>query len=499
MSLRKVVAVVGTAVAALGLAAPSEAAAPPQTWTPCTKLAPSWPKSAGTAAECTTVRVPVDYARPDGPAMEIAVDRIPAADPAHRRGVLVLNPGGPGGTGIATPEQIRTSRLGELGKYYDLIGFDPRGTGYSAQVDCQALGGGPEPQPGESEKDKALARIRWRADKYAGCAAKAPDLAGSLGAVTIARDVDRIRQALGEQQIDYFGISWGTALGAAYRSLFDEHVGRMAIDSVLPPALDLDRFEAAETKARDANLHRFAGWLADRDAVLHLGSTADQVVSTVVALRDELEAHPRQVDQDGRKYELNGAWTVNQIGSLSPDWGYAASALAAVREGKNPPPDPHGASSAAAGFGWDEPRPYGINRFVQHAVNCADATGTRDLAQMWRDFSALQARYPLSTLDEPTYAGSCVDWPYAGKNVDYRPGRSRLQLIGHQYEAVTPYGAAQEMQQRIGGALLTVQDDVHGSLSTLPCASKVVRFFETGEPATGSCAGGPIPEPRPVP
>jgi pimeloyl-ACP methyl ester carboxylesterase len=449
------------------------------------------------------VTVPVDYAKPDGRTMEIAVDRIPASDTAHRRGVLVLNPGGPGGTGMAMPELIRASRLGELAKYYDLVGFDPRGTGYSAQVDCQALSGQPEPQPGESEKDQALNVIRWRGDKYAGCAAKDPEFARSLGAVTIARDVDRVREALGEKKISYFGISWGTGLGATYRSLFDEHVDKMAIDSVLPPEMDLDRFDWTESKALDENQHRFAGWMAERDAALHLGATADQVLTTVRALVDELKAHPRTIIQNGKPLTLNEVWAFNQMVATSPGWGPAASALAAVHAGKDPAPPAQAKESAtlpaAEGLGWDEGRPYALNRYVQHAVNCADTTSTRDLDQVWRDFQARQARYPLTTSGEPGYAGSCVDWPYTGKNIDYRPGHSPLQIIGHRYESVTPYQGALEMQQRIGGSVLTVGDDVHGSLAMIPCASKLVTFFETGSPITDSCDGPPIPEPKPVP
>ncbi|WP_328604277.1 alpha/beta hydrolase [Amycolatopsis sp. NBC_00345] len=495
MSLHKVAAVVSVALVALGLATPADAAASPLTWTPCTQLAASWPKQAGTSAECAMVTVPVDYAQPDGRTMQIAVDRIPASDPAHRRGVLVLNPGGPGGTGVWMPELIRTSKLAELAKYYDLVGFDPRGTGYSAQVDCQALGGQPEQRPGQSEKDYAFEVIHWRATKYAGCEEQDPGLASSLGAVTMARDVDRIREALGEPKISYFGVSWGTALGAAYRSLFDEHVDKMAIDSVLPPEMDLDQFEGQETKALDANAHRFAGWMAQRDAVLHLGATEEQVVATEHAIIDELTAHPRVVDGG----TLNGTWAQNQAGSTSPGWGAAASALAAVHAGKDPAPSAQAGKPAADMLGWEEKRPYTMNRYVQHAVNCADTTSSRDLDQVWRNFEALQARYPLAVGDAPIYAGSCVDWPYTGKNIDYRPGRSPLQIIGHRYESVTPYEGALEMQQRIGGSVLSVGDDVHTSLAQIPCASKLVTFFENGRPITDSCDGAPIPEPKPVP
>ncbi|MFE0019762.1 alpha/beta fold hydrolase [Amycolatopsis sp. NPDC059021] len=498
MVLRKMVAIAGAALAALGLTVPAEAAQASPTWMPCTQLASSWPKTAGTSAECTTVTVPVDYARPDGRSLQLAVDRIPASDPAHRRGVLMLNPGGPGGTGMSMPELIRTSKLGELGKYYDLVSFDPRGTGFSGQVDCQGLGGEPRPQPGQSEKDYLATWITWHSDIYGGCAAKDPEFAAHLGVETIARDLDRVREALGERKIDYFGISWGTGLGAAYRSLFDDHVGRMAIDSVLPPNMDLDHFEADETKARNDNLLRFAGWMAERDAVLHLGTTGDQVYATELALSAELKAHPRTVVVNGQTLELNDTWVQNMASSLSPDWGYGASALAAVQAGKNPPARQPKAATTA-GFGWDEKRPYTLNRFVQHGINCADTTGTRDLDQVWQEFSALRKQYPMSNADVPVYAGSCVQWPYAGKNFDYRPGRSDLQIIGHRYESVTPYAGAWEMRQRIGGSVLTVQDDVHGSLAGLPCASKVVRFFETGVPANDSCDGAPIPEPVPVP
>ncbi|MFD9892867.1 alpha/beta fold hydrolase [Amycolatopsis sp. NPDC059027] len=497
MFLRKMAAVTGAAVAVLGVATPAEAASPSLNWAPCTKLAPSWPEKAGTSAECATVTVPVDYAHPDGRTTGIAVDRIPASDPAHRRGVLVLNPGGPGGTGMAMPEMIRTSKLGELAKYYDLVSFDPRGTGYSGQIDC-SIAGRPQP-PGESEKDKVLGRIRWHAGKFGDCAAKDPEFTSSLGAVTIARDVDRIRQALGEDKIDYFGVSWGTALGAAYRSLFDGHVGRMAIDSVLPPDLDLDRIDAAATKAVEDDAHRFSGWMAERDAVLHLGTTADQVFATGIALRDELAAHPRQVVQNGHTYTVDGIWVASQLSTTSTRWGYAASALAALRAGKNPPADPGDSNAATTGLSWDEKRPTTLNGFVQHAVNCADATGTRDLEEMWRGFTKLRAQYPVATTgSEPVYSGSCVNWPYAGKNVDYRRGHSRLQLIAHRYESVTPYQGALDMRQRVGGSVLTVDDDAHGSLINLPCASKVVRFFETGQPAVGSCDGAPIAEPQPV-
>jgi pimeloyl-ACP methyl ester carboxylesterase len=413
--------------------------------------------------------------------------------------VLVLNPGGPGGTGMSMPEHIRTSRLGELAKYYDLVGFDPRGTGYSGQVDCQALAGAPEPRPGESPKDQALDQIRWRGTRYAGCAAQDPEFAGSLGAVTIARDVDWIREALGERKINYFGVSWGTALGATYRSLFDEHVDKMAIDSVLPPDLDLDRFDQVETKAHDEDLHRFAGWMAQRDGVLHLGGTADEVVATELAMYRELKAHPRQVVQNGAPVTLDEVWVFNEAGATSPGWGPAASALAAVHAGKVPAPSARPAEPAAAGLGWDEKRPYALDRYVQHAVNCADTTSKRDLDQVWDDHTAIQARYPLSAGDQPGYAGSCVDWPYLGKHIDYRPGHSPLQLIAHRYESVTPYQGALEMQRRIGGSVLTVGDDVHGSLAKLPCASKVVRFFETGVPSTDSCDGAPSTEPQPVP
>jgi hypothetical protein len=279
--------------------------------------------------------------------------------------------------------------------------------------------------------------------------------------------------------------------------MFDEHVDRMAIESVMPVHYDTSAFDAAQAAASDAGSHRFAEWISHYDNVLHFGKTGDEVYRALLALRDQLDAHPHMVGSGKDAYSLDGSWVLAGMTALTNRWAYVAGAFADLRDGKDPAPEPRpGKASGASGSGsgWDEQYPVGFNRVVEHAVNCNDATGTRDLEQAWREHESIEKRYPVGG-GFLFYLGSCVHWPFEGKNPDYRPGASPLQLVGHRYEPVTPYPLAVEMQRQIGGSLLTVEDDLHTSLSTLPCAEKAVHFFETGEPITASCPGAQVKEP----
>jgi pimeloyl-ACP methyl ester carboxylesterase len=471
------------------------AAAPPS-WTTCKDLAPEWPKSGGTKAECTSVEVPLDHARPVGRKLTIAVSRLPATDQAHRRGVIVLNPGGPGGMATTMPQELADSELGALNKEFDLVGFDPRGVGFTGPAGCRAVYSAP-PLDSPPTKENFLAHADGEGQAYADCAAADPEFFRTLSTRSIAQDMDDIRQALGEEKIGFYGMSWGSGLGAAYRTMFDQHVDRMAIESVMPPHLDLSEFDAAQAAAAEADSHRFAEWIGRYDTVLHFGKTGDEVYRSLLALRDRLDAHPHLVGSGEDAHSLAGGWVLGNMIAPETQWADSAEALADVRDGKDPAPEPqpgNAAVTAGSGLGWDERFPVGFNRFVEHAINCNDATGTRDLEQVWRDHEALRQRYPVGGAFL-FYAGSCVHWPFEGKNLGYRPGASPLQLVGHRHEIVTPYVLAQQMQRQIGGSLLTVEDGLHTSLSSLPCAEKAVHFFETGEPITASCPGAPIEEP----
>ncbi|MBB4686437.1 alpha/beta fold hydrolase [Amycolatopsis jiangsuensis] len=441
-------------------------------WTPCRDIADGWPAE-DQRTECASISVPVDYAKPDGRTFDLAVSRIKAT--GSRDGVVLTNPGGPGASGMDMPRSLLNTKAAGIGVHHDLIGFSPRGVGYSAGLSCRHDDA--EPDPSLSDKEKARFESEKNAQHYQDCVAKDPEFMANLTTANVARDMDRIRQALGEDRIGYYGISWGTALGAEYRTLFDDHVDAMLLDSVVSPVFDLTRTDHDQMAALENSFHDFAGWLAGNDRVYHFGATKEAATQALLDLRANA-ADREEVD--------------NLLTQRRPDWPESAGKLVELRSGaKVSSAVPGPATADRTGFDWHDPNP-GFNPDQEDALLCNEATGTRDFETAWRNHLALSAELPIAG-SHGQYDGKCAGWPLPTTPWHFTPGKSPLQLVGHTYESVTPFSWAQEMHARIGGSLLTVEDDIHGSLSLLPCASKAVEFFDTGKTSDSTCPGLPIP------
>ncbi|GIG61508.1 peptidase [Longispora fulva] len=186
--------------------------------------------------ECATLRVPLDHARPDGRTIGIALNRLPAT--GARLGALVVNPGGPGESGLDTVFEGR-EQFGTLVERYDIVGFDPRGVGASEAVRCLDDRGMDEFTAADltpataAERDRTREVVKGFADA---CAAHSGDLLPFTGTENVARDLELIRAGLGEERLNYFGFSYGTRLGQVYAEQFPGKVGRMVLDSVDNPA-----------------------------------------------------------------------------------------------------------------------------------------------------------------------------------------------------------------------------------------------------------------------
>ena len=234
MTLLVIAAMLLTALA--GLRAAPAGAAPPQpkaNWSPCYK-------DYGDAFECATVQVPLDYDNPGTAAISIAMIRLPASDPAGRIGSLFLNPGGPGGSGVdfalsAGPYLYSA----EVRARFDIIGFDPRGIGRSTALRCfgtpkQWVGYITEfPYPTTPEEEG----IWEEADLYLvdACEQRAGRIIDHMTTADVARDLDLLRQAVGDEQLTYAGYSYGSYLGVTYANLFPENVRALVVDGVLDP------------------------------------------------------------------------------------------------------------------------------------------------------------------------------------------------------------------------------------------------------------------------
>ncbi|MER6582685.1 alpha/beta fold hydrolase [Nonomuraea sp. NPDC001023] len=485
-----VACLVGLASLAAAGAAEARTDEDPLTWRACAKTAKDWPVENDTRTECSLLTVPLDYANPQGRKIKIAVSRIKAADPGRRRGVLVISPGGPGISNIDAPATYAPSRLGALAVDHDLIGFDPRGVGYSDKIKCTAE----EPSPAASAKSRespsstspketAKAAFAETAAYNKRCAAKDPAFVQQLTTTNIARDVDSIRAALGESKINFYGVSYGTAVGANYRSLFDNRVNAMWLDSVMPPVIDLAAMDATTDALNEKRFNAFVPWLARHDSEFHFGTTDAVVRRTILTLHDELRRAPRRVDANT---VLDGEWVRQQLGGGPSSWISAARDLATVREG-GVPLSARPAPQAAKVFGFDE-TPLGLNLIQYQAIFCNEGVGGRDFEQMWAAAQARRAAFP-ATGGYFERSGWCGEWPWAARPWKPVRGTSPLQLSGHADEDTTPYAWAVDTAKATGGALLTVQDDAHASLRRLPCAAKVIDFFRTGRTVAGTCPG----------
>ncbi|MFE0061034.1 alpha/beta hydrolase [Streptomyces sp. NPDC059003] len=244
-------------------------------------------------AECAKVAVPLDYADPGGRTIRIAVSRVKAKDQAHRRGILLSNPGGPGGTGLANTLALKET-LGKVGDQYDLIGFDPRFLGDSTPISCGPAGPQDPPRKKTSPRqdfEDGAARARRTADR---CFAHGDNAALLPHASTrnVARDMDAIRAALGERKLSYYGVSYGADLGAVYTQLFPRRADRIVIDSSTDPdATQYELFQRAG-KPQEAGLDEWAAWTARHADTYHLGRTAKEVRGNVQRLLKRAETRP---------------------------------------------------------------------------------------------------------------------------------------------------------------------------------------------------------------
>ena len=244
---------------------------------------------------CARLTVPLDYAKPKGRTISLAVLEVPAADKSRRIGSLVVNPGGPGGSGVDFVASGRAAYFGEeLRRAFDIVGFDPRGVGRSTPLHCATdsqldtlVQSDPDPDtPAEVRYSDGLLRALGR-----GCLQRSGDLARHMSTVEVAKDLDILRSALGDQRLVYFGASYGTFIGATYADLFPRRVGRMVLDGALDPSLSTLQLNLVQAHGFETALRAYVGACVQRGNCF-LGSTVDQGTARIRSFFDRVEAQP---------------------------------------------------------------------------------------------------------------------------------------------------------------------------------------------------------------
>ncbi|MCL2554604.1 MAG: alpha/beta hydrolase [Actinomycetia bacterium] len=456
--------------------------------------------------QCGWVTVPVDYSRPFGATIKIAVDRaVSTGSAAQRQGSLIYNPGGPGGSGLRFPVRLTSGSAlwKNAASAYDFVGFDPRGVGHSAPISCedpQEFASAPKADPvPDSEADKTAQRKLAR--EYAdGCLERTgAAMLSQMTTPNTARDMDVIRAALGERQLNYLGVSYGTYLGAVYATLFPTHVRRMIVDSVVNPAQNqiwyqnnLDQDVAFEGRWKD-----WQSWVASYDSVYHLGSTVAQVQARWEKLRATAKAHP--IGGVVGPSELlgffqNAPYYDSTWATVAGVWSsYESGDTQALVDAAGPDmSDTAGNASSENGTA------------VYTAVECTDAKWPTNWRTWDHDNTALNAQYPFLTWSNAWMNLPCATWPVPQQhpvNVHSYRGLPGVLIVQSTRDAATPYGGALELHSRLAGSRLITEKDAgsHGVTSLVnPCInSRVDSYLLSGALDAKDVVCGPHATPVP--
>ncbi|MCB2413131.1 alpha/beta hydrolase [Demequina sp. TTPB684] len=436
--------------------------------------------------ECASIDVPLDWSEPDGPTFAIALSRRPADDRDGRIGSLLINPGGPGGSGIDLLDSIEDIASGTLLAAYDIVGFDPRGVGESSPVDC---GDGKTLDEyyvndyiveTQDELEQARSRTRQFAEN---CRELSGRLIENVDTVSAARDLDVMRAVLGDDKLNFLGFSYGTQLGATYAQFYPERVGRVVLDGAVDVLLDSTQQSLQQAAGFENALTSFLEWCVERESC---------------DLNPDVETARRQVAQIAKNaledpYPADGATPVNgnlmiygMIVTLYDEinWEYLELALNEVLESETAR-----IFSSLGNFYLDrneETGEWNGNSGVAFtAISCLDSAGLGD------DWTIADQRDFARQVNEvsPTFgwwfagSGGCEGWPYAADEVLTELGAAAdsanpMLVIGTTNDPATPYRWAEALAEDLGAPLLTYSGEGHTAYGrSNQCVTDVVDAY----------------------
>ena len=416
--------------------------------------------------ECTTLTVPIDYAEPDGATIGIAVLRAKAKS-GKAQGSLLVNPGGPGGSGVDYAMAAGVVVSPPVRAAFDVVGFDPRGVARSAPITCltdeqlDALMGS-DPTPDDAAEEKAGEDLLKGFAQA--CETNAPQLVGHVSTVEAAKDMDVLRAALGEQTLTYLGASYGTFLGATYAALFPDRVGRLVLDGAIDPNLTALEMGLGQASGFERATRAYVeDCVAGGDCPL--GSDVDSAMKWIPAFLTKLDSQPLPVKGD-KVTELNEAWGMwgVVVAMYSQDfWPILTQALRLAQEGDGTMLMFLANTYASRGSDGTYD---GNGMQAIYAVNCLDRPaeeGAKDLdseavLQQFEEASPTWGRYLAGD-------GACDYWPAKAEETitDYSAaGAAPIVVVGTTRDPATPHEWAVKLAQTLdSGVLISYEGDGH--------------------------------------
>ncbi len=415
-----------------------------------------WAACGGGAFECAEITAPLDWNDPDAGTTTLSIKKYNAREQAQ--GTILLNPGGPGGSGVELVGYAPMIFGKELLKNFNLLGFDPRGVGESDPVACF--------EPAEMDQFLATSfgevtpevaeRIVAANTKFAeACAENSGDILGFVDTQSAAKDMDLLRALMGDNKLNYLGFSYGTQLGATYAGLFPKNVGAMVLDGAID--LRLTGFEQSLQQAVGfENALRAFVEDCQSGSDCPLAGTVDQGMAQVGELLDSLLVSPLPTNDPGRVLTNSLAfYGVAQPLYAEQLWAQLRTALTGAIVSQ----DGSGLLALSDSyFGRDADGTYANNSFEAfNAINCLDSREDSDFATMQEEAAKIKEAAPIMGGSFGFGGLGCANWPYpvAEQTFDLAAtGAAPIMVIGTTNDPATPYVWAQGLAEQLDSGFL---------------------------------------------
>ncbi|WP_217196282.1 alpha/beta hydrolase [Streptomyces buecherae] len=426
----------------------------------------------GDAWQCGTLRAPLDYAKPRGETIDLALIRKPATEADRRIGSLVFNFGGPGGSGVATLPDFAED-YARLGERYDLVSFDPRGVGESAGVTCTSDAERDASAEVDGTPDDAAELKRGLADSRAyaaACQRASGKVLAHVDTENAARDLDLMRQVLRDRKLHYFGISYGTELGGTYAHLFPKNVGRAVLDAVVDPTSDTRAGALAHARGFQRALDNYLKDCASKGAKCPVGDDPAEGRELIAALLGALDEKPLPTDDGDRVLTESQALGGIATALYSEEsWKYLSLGLQEAIETER------GTillALADSMLGRDDEGRYDNGQPANSAITCRDTRQRYTPEQVRAELPAFRKVSPIFGEFMAWGMLGCTDWPVPGLREHPEvsaPGAAPILVIGTTGDPATPYEGARTMARELGegvGVELTYRGEGHGAYNS---------------------------------
>ncbi|WP_167148083.1 alpha/beta hydrolase [Actinomyces sp. ZJ308] len=482
------------------------------TWTDCTD------EATGTAFQCATVTVPLDYDNPQGRTITVALKKLPSTS-SSPRGSVFLNPGGPGGSGISLIESqaelYKTGEMSEVLANYDVIGFDPRGVGQSTPITCwtpedvqAVLAGQAEAPSSLSTPGSAADIVAQGSREAAACEAhtEVPEILDHADTRSVARDMDVMRALVGDKDLSYLGYSYGTYLGAVYTELFPDNIGRVVLDSAMDPTMARQEPMEGDAAVAEQALRTYIDSQRGQEG-FPLSGTTDEAVAQLATFLDGLDADPLTVSGSGRPLDrLKTVEAIHALAVASPDkWPMLNEGLAQALSTHDGTALANNAVSVSARNASPTTEKEVVERLqglkVFAANRCLDFPDSGNEASWDAALSSYRRDYPVFHSALAQTDAFCHGWGRTGKteavDVDVAATNPVL-VVGILHDPATPYPWSQALVSRIRNShLLSVDMYGHGATGANSCTTaRISDYLVSGTlPSDGEvCVADPEPQ-----